>query len=50
MSARTRFIASIVTTAKNEHCKMPWHRGAALQKALARRRNDRDAAKELKRA
>ncbi len=28
MKARTRFIASIVATAKSEKCTLPWHRGS----------------------
>jgi alkylated DNA nucleotide flippase Atl1 len=50
MTARTRFIASIVATAKSEKSKLPWHRGVARRASIERRRSTRSDPKALKSA
>ncbi|MEX5564265.1 hypothetical protein SM764_12640 [Pseudophaeobacter sp. 1A16562] len=50
MTARTRFIASIVATAKSEKSKLPWHRGVARCASIERRRSTRSDPKALKSA
>ncbi|WP_171021651.1 hypothetical protein [Parasedimentitalea maritima] len=39
MTAKTRFLNSIVTSAKTQDIIMPWTRGSARRASIARRRN-----------
>lgn len=43
MTAKTRFLNSIITAAQDHRVVMPWTRGPARQASIARRRNPRDA-------
>lgn len=38
MKARTRFIRSVIKTAKSEDVRMPWTRGVTREVAVAARR------------
>lgn len=53
MKARTRFLKSIISSAKSETTQMPWMRGATRSAQLLHRRapqNSAPAAERLKRA
>ena len=34
MKARTRFIKSVIETAKEDSTRLPWHRGSARRKMI----------------
>ncbi|WP_167740279.1 hypothetical protein [Parasedimentitalea huanghaiensis] len=42
MTAKTRFLNSIITSAKTQDITMPWTRGSVRRASIARRRNTQD--------
>lgn len=53
MKARTRFLKSVISTAKSNTTKMPWERGATRRATLQARRdlvNEAASLPQLKRA
>ena len=50
MTVRSRFIKSVVATAKSDETQMPWTRGDARSKMIQRRVEAKDAIQRTKTA
>lgn len=50
MTVRSRFIKSVVATAKSDDTRMPWTRGDVRSKSIQRRTDAKDATQRTKTA